>query len=409
MNTTKTLNPLHFEDLEPHRFEDLVRQLIYDFKEWQSLEATGRSGSDEGFDIRGLEGKQISEEEIQEEGEDKPLVPPNEQRLWLIQCKRQKRISPENIKRCIEEIKTEEKIYGIIFVTACDFSKKTRDAFFLKIRERGILEGHLWGKAELEDMLFQPKNDYLLFAYFGISLALRKRSLKTALNSKLIIKRKLVKLFGDIQNPHWHSVLLRDINDQFYPYKRDVKNFKDKPPWVLRTFTDYYHDGIIILIKEFYAYAKNETQEWDYYEKSFSRGGFIRNDPWEDRVKKEERLKQSGLIHDYWYYRIPEENRAWLRVYSQIPFEKIVAIDEIGDKYTRDYGDACPHLYVVFDPKTGPFNDVIYGIIETSGRFGGNSYEPTEEKRIKYFPDPIPEVTKEEKEERFKKLNEKNI
>ena len=37
---TKTLNPLHFEDLEPHRFEDLVRQIIYDFKEWSLLEPT---------------------------------------------------------------------------------------------------------------------------------------------------------------------------------------------------------------------------------------------------------------------------------------------------------------------------------------------------------------------------------
>ena len=52
---TKNMNPLHFEDLEPHRFEDLVRQLIYDFKQWKSLEATGRTGSDEGMDIRAIE------------------------------------------------------------------------------------------------------------------------------------------------------------------------------------------------------------------------------------------------------------------------------------------------------------------------------------------------------------------
>jgi len=52
---TKTLNPLHFEDLEPHRFEDLVRQLAYDFREWDSIEAIGRLGSDEGIDIRATE------------------------------------------------------------------------------------------------------------------------------------------------------------------------------------------------------------------------------------------------------------------------------------------------------------------------------------------------------------------
>ncbi len=44
MAVTKTLRALHFEDLEPHRFEELVRELVYDFKEWQSIEATGRCG-----------------------------------------------------------------------------------------------------------------------------------------------------------------------------------------------------------------------------------------------------------------------------------------------------------------------------------------------------------------------------
>jgi hypothetical protein len=52
---TRTLNPLPFGDLEPHRFEDLIRQLAYDLRRWTSLEATGRSGSDEGIDIRGTE------------------------------------------------------------------------------------------------------------------------------------------------------------------------------------------------------------------------------------------------------------------------------------------------------------------------------------------------------------------
>jgi hypothetical protein len=53
--TTRTLNPLHFEDLEPHRFEDMVRQLAYDLKEWKSIEATGRLGDDEEVDIRATE------------------------------------------------------------------------------------------------------------------------------------------------------------------------------------------------------------------------------------------------------------------------------------------------------------------------------------------------------------------
>lgn len=52
---TRTINPIHFEDLEPHRFEDLIRQLMYDFKDWKSIEATGKLGSDDGIDILAIE------------------------------------------------------------------------------------------------------------------------------------------------------------------------------------------------------------------------------------------------------------------------------------------------------------------------------------------------------------------
>jgi len=59
---SKTLGPIHFEDLDPRRFEDLVRELAYDFRDWQSIEATGRGGSDDGFDIRAYERVDIEKE-----------------------------------------------------------------------------------------------------------------------------------------------------------------------------------------------------------------------------------------------------------------------------------------------------------------------------------------------------------
>jgi len=51
-SVTRTYGPIHFDDLEPHRFEDLIRELIYDYKDWQSIEATGRSGNDGGLTSR---------------------------------------------------------------------------------------------------------------------------------------------------------------------------------------------------------------------------------------------------------------------------------------------------------------------------------------------------------------------
>lgn len=38
----------------------------------------------------------------------------------------------------------------------------------------GVREPYLCGKAEIEDLLFQPKNDHLLFTYFRFSLAIRQ-------------------------------------------------------------------------------------------------------------------------------------------------------------------------------------------------------------------------------------------
>jgi hypothetical protein len=56
---TKTLNPLPFQDLEPHRFEDLVRQLHTE--------------------------------------------PAIEERLWIFQCKREKTLSPKQVRKVIGE------------------------------------------------------------------------------------------------------------------------------------------------------------------------------------------------------------------------------------------------------------------------------------------------------------------
>jgi hypothetical protein len=43
-NLPQTIGPLHLEDLEARRFKNVIRQLIYDFRNGQMLEATGRSG-----------------------------------------------------------------------------------------------------------------------------------------------------------------------------------------------------------------------------------------------------------------------------------------------------------------------------------------------------------------------------
>jgi hypothetical protein len=153
--TTRTLNPLPFDSLEPKRFEDLIRQLAYDFRRWRMLEATGRAGSDDGYDARGFEIIDGALDEPQEADVDDEAVTPEPpaDNLWLIQCKRERAITSAKMKRHLSEIPEAEArgLYGVIFAAACDFSKRTRDVALLWGRDHGIAEIHLWGKAEVED------------------------------------------------------------------------------------------------------------------------------------------------------------------------------------------------------------------------------------------------------------------
>src|SRR5581483_244765 len=247
VRATRTTNPLPFEVLEPHRFEDLVRQLVYDFRNWRALEATGRSGSDEGFDARGFEIISGGEEQAEpdEEIAESEIAPVSRttDRVWLIQCKREKRIPPKKLVGYLRDIPEQERnaLYGIVFVGASDFSKTARDAFRTAVRELGFTEAYLWGKGEVEDMLFQPKNDHLLFAYFGVSLQTRRRLLQTDVRAKLRKKRNAVRAMSE-HGP----ALIRDATDERAPYlDEDTGQTRiERGRWVVRNYKGCFHDGL---------------------------------------------------------------------------------------------------------------------------------------------------------------------
>jgi formylglycine-generating enzyme required for sulfatase activity len=162
MKATRTINPLHFEDLEPHRFEDLVRQLLYNFRNWHALEATGRSGADDGIDIRGYEPILFAEDA-------QASSPDN--RVWIIQCKRYNSMGPSAVREIVaNDLEQQpETPYGYMLVASCTFSKKAYDAFRDEVSKFGVSESLIWGKGELEDQLFKPINHHLLPPFFGLA------------------------------------------------------------------------------------------------------------------------------------------------------------------------------------------------------------------------------------------------
>lgn len=360
---TKTLNPLHFEDLEPHRFEDLSRQLIYEFRDWSALEATGRSGGDDGYDARGVE-KIIT---ASSEDEEEPEVI---ERIWLIQCKREKSITPKKIASYLDEClrDKDEKISGVVFIAPCNLSKKTRDTFYVKMREYDIEEFVIWGNGELEDQLFQPKNDHLLFAYFNISLKVHHRTRKTQIRSKLATKRKALKVIDSGQ-----TVLIRDPDALSYPDSHEIKNFENNRQWLVYRATGHYYDGIKIQTGRFFAYLDENGKNFDFA--WCCNDAFLREDIWR-------RNRECEIRNEIWEFwdKIPEQSKGWFSVESLIPYDNILAIDEDGDEYVHG-----PHIYTSFTQEFGPFDDGQYHELSSIG-YSGNKITPIEKNRIEYFP-----------------------
>ncbi len=384
MATTRTIGPLHFEDLDPKRFEDLVRQLTYEFKPWRRLEATGRSGSDDGFDARGYEmvtkdgqtagsadeGETVEEQMTLDEGIN--------DRLWLIQCKRERAIGPKALVKYMDDtvLGPDEKLHGLVFASACDFSKKARDDFSKKCREMELEEWHLWGKAELEDRLFRPENDHLLFAYFGFSLTIRRRSQRADLRARLVMKRKANRMLKDRSHT---SLLLRSPDATEYPDPGVIADFKKNPLWMVWPYRGMSHDGLKFCVQRYFAYLADDGKSWDAAMGVNDARCPAHEDPWLGKDRCDEKRQ---TIYEFWN-QIPEANKAWFEVLGLVPFEDILDIDDLGDEYVQ-----APHVYAPFTSgRRGPFKGFI-AEVETIGQLSRRSFYPQEmtDSRVEYFP-----------------------
>ncbi len=389
--TTKTLNPIHFEDLEPHRFEDLVRQLTYDFKNWRLLEATGRLGSDDGYDARGFEIVDTKPSEVQNEDADENDTyseVAQTEKLWQIQCKREKTITPAKIERYVDEMipNGSDVPYGVIFAAACDFSKHTRDKFQQKLREKGVTEFYLWGKADLEDTLFQPKNDHLLYAYFGISLIIRRRTIKSQLRGWLTIKSKAAKYLGAVNDKSFIPILIRNVADTNYPYSSNIPDFKEYPHWKMYYFVGHTHEGIMVRQRTYPAYREinpetGEIIKWDYTEEVNL--ALTHNDVWHKEKDGDDNFRRA---HDF-LDSIPESNRAFFEIDGVIPYDRIVEIDPIGDSIINS-----PHIFVEVRNKS--FFDHSIAHLAPRGGYSATFLitQKDDENRIKYFPKKLPKT-----------------
>jgi len=404
MAVSRTINPLHFEDLEPHRFEDLIRQLLYDFRQWYSIEAVGRLGSDDGIDIRAIE-RIVYREEFDAASEDEEDVAYEkeesvQEKIWIIQCKREKSIGPKKVRTIVEDglSNLEVKPYGYILAAACDFSKTARDAFREEMLKYGIQEFYLWGKAEIEDALFLPKNDHLLFAYFGFSLQIKRRSKKTLVRSRLALKNKLVKVLGDIRQRSFHMILVRDPSDDDYPYIKSVEEFVKLPLWRYWEFHGHQPvDHVAFVTEQYYAYVDWDKKEWDVIKSINAIRTFPDIFGLERNSFDPENLVD--IANAYWNLNVPEENKAWAYTIRFIHYDSILAVDEMGDSYNQ-----APHILVDY-VQGSPFTLGSYQYIKSAQTYSSKTLKPNDGRQIKFFPKKLPDKRKEYQASLSAKLN----
>jgi hypothetical protein len=377
------MGPLHLEDLEPHRFEDLIRQLLYDFRQWRDLEATGRSGSDDGFDARAWEvfgfPSPIENDEDGNPVESDPLI----ERQWLIQCKREKAIGPAKLINYLDGLPDpiEANIFGLVFVAACDFSITTRDAFYQRARERGFQEVKLWGKAEVEDQLFQPKNDNLLFAYFGVSLRVRRRSVATQVRSIMTIKRKARKALRPYTN-----VVVLDATDDRYPYLDPDETLPRelRGRWKVFEVDSVNARGVLLKSRRHFAFIDKDRERWDYAERM--NDAIPHTDPWrEDGSEFDRRWRWRSEDMTIWDA-LEAGTKGWFEMQTVLPFDQIIEIDADGDEEPF----SGPVIYTQQFRADGKVPLAEYAYFRLSINDWHENAKADEEKRVHVFPRDAP-------------------
>jgi hypothetical protein len=369
VTVTKTIHSLPFDQLEPKRFEDLIRQLAYDFRTWRALEATGSSGTDDSYDIRGYEtvmtGEPTEPDEIDEvENSEATEIM---DRLWLIQCKREKEIGPSKLIGYVNAIPIAEteKLHGVIIAASCNISKVARDQFVDRCRMLGLSECYIWSRAEIEDMLFQPKNDGLLFAYFGISLTIRRRSVATRIRSRLSTKRKLIRALGSGELLGINALFL-DPEEESYPYVQDESTQSSELPWRVHRVERHHPRGIIVVARMHVAYLHDDRVHWDVADK-FNHDTEVHWNPWADDAEKASLYKTRQALSNI-QAQWPRHNHATATITCLLEYSDIIEVDKDGDPMFSG-----PIIYVAMKDGKIPYTSVRCELV--SDRIVGDTQE----------------------------------
>ncbi len=145
---TRTINQLHFEDLDPIRFEELILSMVYRMKKWDRIDHFGKKGSDSGIDIRTIEEGNITH---------------------FFQCKRYLKMTNAMLKNIVDDysLKNDTIPDYYVLVVSCSLTRKQIEFFEQYCEKNSFKNVIIWTKSILEAKLYAEYTD-LLSSYFGI-------------------------------------------------------------------------------------------------------------------------------------------------------------------------------------------------------------------------------------------------
>lgn len=317
MKTTVTIGKLHFDDLDPLRFEDLSLAMIYRLRRWSKIHHYGRKGSDDGIDI-------YSEEEL-ENGAGK---------TWFIQCKRYISMKKSELKNAVDKAVAKNSIIPDVFllVTACDITKPNIEFFIKYANEKGIKNPQLWTASIIEAKLYSENHD-LLFAFFGVNLNATKNNRIETIKRNIKMKnrmrddfiKKQINPSETMKRPYkkfaFSEAIIHSVDDYAYP-KADEKAVGISGWFKVELYNFYYNGLEVILSIE--KYIMDSEGYWDIVH-------------YDDKMRLEKY----------------QSNTAY--VVGRIPYENIVEYDLDGDGFYN-----TPHIYCDFRNNGTPYEDIVY-------------------------------------------------
>ena len=328
MKPTITIAKLHFDDLDPLRFEDLSVDMVYRLRRWNKINHYGRKGSDNGVDI-------YAEEELEN----------GAGRTWFIQCKRYTKVNRNELKNIIDEVIVKNSIIPdvLLLVISCDVTKTNTEFFTNYAIEKGIKNPQLWTASIIETKLYSEYHD-LLFVFFGVNLNANRNNRIATIKRNIKMKHRMKEDFiNNLLNPSESSkrpykklvfaeAIIHSVDDYTYP-NVDEKSIGISG-WFKVELYDFYYNGLEVIIG-IEKIIVNSEGYWDIVS-----------------------IADEAMLEKY------QSNAVY--VVGRIPFENIVEYDLSGDDFYNS-----PHIYCDYKNHGLPYEDIVYYTIsqETDSGF----------------------------------------